>query len=279
MTSPGLRWLPTCTLPGAWQMAIDAWLLQQVSCGNREGPLLRFYSWSRPTLSLGKHQRTLDPRWCSLASQGRLAIVRRPTGGAAVLHGGDLTYALIWPNPPRSRRQAYHLTCRWLQDAFAEVGLPLAFGESPARLDQANCFATNTAADLVHAAGEKRIGSAQLWKGCSLLQHGSIAIEPDQALWAAVFDQPAPNLPLLPLSATLLEHQLFRSALRWLCPSCQDVGRNVDSGFCRQEPLLDWEWLTLATTVSSYEVGGLDGTGLLASAIPRATGSRARPSG
>jgi hypothetical protein len=151
-----LRCLPSCTLPGTWQMAMDAWLLDQVVAGRREGPLLRFYRWSRPTLSLGKHQRAVDPRWLRLVAAGKLEMVRRPSGGSAVLHGGDLTYALIWPDPPRQRREAYRLSCRWLQEAFAAMDLPLRFGETPCRSDQAHCFASSTAADLVHSSAVAR---------------------------------------------------------------------------------------------------------------------------
>ena len=85
---PRLRWLPPCTLSGPWQMAIDAWLLEQVARDGRSGPLLRFYRWSQPTLSLGKHQHTLEERWLQLSREGKLALVRRPSGGSAVLQIG-----------------------------------------------------------------------------------------------------------------------------------------------------------------------------------------------
>ena len=210
-------------------MAIDAWLLEQLVRGERSGPLLRFYRWSQPTLSLGKHQRAIDSRWLHLAHQGQLALVRRPTGGSAVLHGGDLTYALLWPDPPRQRREAYRLCCRWLQEAFAALGQPLAFGDAPARADQPNCVASGTAADLVHPGGAKRVGSAQLWRAGSLLQHGSILLEPDRALWQATFGEPPPQLPPLPLAGPALEAHLLAAARRWLpgaqvpAPTCEEA--------------------------------------------------------
>jgi len=278
--APCLRWLPPCTLPGAWQMAIDAWLLDRIVQGERCGPLLRFYRWSQPTLSLGKHQRAIEERWLQLAREGRLALVRRPTGGSAVLHGGDLTYALLWPDPPRQRREAYRLCCQWLRDAFAAMGQPLEMGDSPARADQPNCFASSTAADLVHRGGAKRIGSAQLWRGRSLLQHGSVLLQPDAALWQDVFEEPSPSLPALPLGGEELEAQLLAAALRWLpAAGFTPPGGPPDTATLRSEPLTDEEWQAIASTVHGYEVLGFTGAVSAASATALATDPSASPRG
>lgn len=272
--SPSLYRIPSCTLPGAWQMAIDSWLLEAVCRGERRGPLLRFYGWSRPTLSLGQHQSLLQPRWVRLAQQGALALVRRPSGGGAVLHGADLTYMLIWPDPPRKRREAYRLSCQWLQDAFASMNQPLVFGEAPCRPDQANCFASSTAADLVHPSGAKRIGSAQRWKDGCLLQHGSLALAPDRRLWEAVFETPAPNLPALPYEGSELENHLLGAALArfpfQVAPSPASLV-NV--------PLQSWEWRTISRGLHTYEIREGTGEEAADSAIALATGSRANPSG
>ncbi|MFO8238350.1 MAG: lipoate--protein ligase family protein [Prochlorococcaceae cyanobacterium] len=204
------RGLPLVCLGGAWQMAIDAWLLEQ------DQPALRLYRWQRPCLSLGRHQRRLPPHWLELAAMGAIEIVRRPSGGGAVLHGGDLAYALVWPQPPLNRRQAYRQACRWLQDAFAALGQPLRFGERPATLAAASCFATATAADLVHGDGSKRIGSAQLWRAGRLLQHGSIQLAPDPRLWRQLFASAPPELPPLPGGEGRLEAALMAAAAHWL---------------------------------------------------------------
>ncbi|MFN9548023.1 MAG: lipoate--protein ligase family protein [Cyanobacteriota bacterium] len=277
---PCLRWLPSCSLPGAWQMAIDAWLLDQIVRGERSGPLLRFYRWSQPTLSLGKHQRTLETRWLHLAQAGALTLVRRPTGGSAVLHGGDLTYALLWPAPPRQRREAYRLCCRWLQKAFAAMGQPLEFGDSPARADQPNCFASSTAADLVQSGGLKRIGSAQVWRGGCLLQHGSVLLQPDSTLWQAVFDTPPPPLPALPLAGEELEAHLLAADLRWLpvASSCAE-GNCPQTATLMREPLTDREWQAIASTLDGYELPGSPGARSALSATALATDPRANPKG
>jgi lipoate---protein ligase len=207
---PWTRGLPLVCLGGAWQMAIDAWLLEQ------DQPALRLYRWQRPCLSVGRHQRRLPASWLELAARGAIELVRRPSGGGAVLHGGDLAYGLVWPQPPPNRRQAYRQACRWLQEAFAALGQPLHFGERPASLAVASCFATATAADLVHDDGSKRIGSAQLWRGGRLLQHGSIQLAPDPGLWRQLFGSPPPALPPLPGGESGLEAALMAAAARWL---------------------------------------------------------------
>ena len=279
MDPHSLRRLPSCTLPGTLQMAIDAWLLDRIMQGDRHGPLLRLYRWSRPTLSLGRHQREVPPHWLQLAAEGRLDLVRRPSGGSAVLHGGDLTYALIWPHPPRQRREAYHLSCLWLQEAFAAMGLPLEFGHAPCQPSQANCFATSTAADLVHSSGQKRIGSAQRWRGHALLQHGSIAIEPDAALWEAVFHTSVPVLPELPLSGEALDLLLFRSASRWWSKVAPEGNARGAGDGPFHDPLRDWEWMAVRSNQTAYEVLTLAGNPSADSAMALATGSSARPSG
>jgi lipoate-protein ligase A len=216
------RWIAPTLLGGAWQMAIDGWLLEQGEAA------LRFYRWSRPTLSLGFHQRQLPPHWWDLQQRGVIDLVRRPSGGRAVLHGGDLTYALVWPDPPQRRVEAYRAACRWLQEAFAAMGQPLTLGREVVRGQHgSNCFASATAADLVHGDGSKRIGSAQLWRRGALLQHGSIQLEPAAALWRQVFGVEPPALERLPLQGEALEALLRRSAAAHLPAAAELHSRDL----------------------------------------------------
>ncbi|MEB3265895.1 MAG: lipoate--protein ligase family protein [Cyanobacteriota bacterium] len=216
------RWIPPTVLGGAWQMAIDGWLLEQGEA------VLRLYRWNRPTLSLGFHQRHWPEHWGPLHQQGAIDLVRRPSGGRAVLHGGDLTYALVWPNPPQGRLEAYQAACRWLQHAFATMGQPLSLGREPVRGQRdANCFATGTAADLVHRNGGKRIGSAQVWRRGVLLQHGSIQLAPPAKLWQQVFGQDPPRLASLPLQGPELEALLRSSAEAHLGPMASLHSRDL----------------------------------------------------
>ena len=254
------RLVPHCRLGGAWQMAIDHWLL------NQGKPALRLYSWQRPTLSLGFHQRRLPQHWRLMAREGKLELVRRPSGGGAVLHGGDLTYALIWPDPPSDRHQAYRQACLWLQRAFAQLGQPLVFGTAPASLAQSSCFATSTAADLVQADGTKRIGSAQLWRGGRLLQHGSIQLAVDGALWQELFQSTPPPLEPLPATPEQVEWLLMESA-----------ARHLPLPAALEQPLRASELAALAANLTDYRVEGVASSP--EASMARTTWGRARPRG
>jgi lipoate-protein ligase A len=194
-------------------MAIDRWMLQQLLAGGP--PMLRLYRWSRPALSLGRHQQ----RWPAQWRDEPLELVRRPSGGRAVLHAGELTYALAFTPQTRDREAVYRHCCQWLQQALANAGEPLQFGQaSPAAAAQrSSCFATATAADLVTARGAKRIGSAQLWHGPALLQHGSLLLDPPAALWQRLFQADPPALAPLPWGREALEQQLHEAAEEHLC--------------------------------------------------------------
>ncbi|MBD2421980.1 lipoate--protein ligase family protein [Cyanobium sp. FACHB-13342] len=237
---PPLRHLPTSCLTGDWQMAIDGWLLEQRT------PAFRLYRWERPTLSLGFHQRSLEAHWGELAAAGVIDLIRRPSGGRAVLHAGELTYALVWPEAVANRQQAYAQACGWLLEAFAQMGLPLEPGRQAASSQRSSCFATSTPADLVHSCGAKRIGSAQLWRRGCLLQHGSILIHPPADLWELVFRTPPPRLPPLPLDASALDNLLTKIALASL-PTA-GTGSNL-------QPLDAAELATIAGRRSGYGVG------------------------
>jgi len=247
-------------------MATDAWLLEQAA------PSFRLYSWQIPTLSLGFHQVTVEARWSELARAGVIELVRRPSGGRAVLHAGEITYGLVWPGAPLGRKRAYGLACRWLLEAFDQLGQPLQQGCQSSATQPSNCFASGTAADLVHADGAKRIGSAQLWRRGCLLQHGSILVDPPADLWQLVFDAPPPRLARLPLQGPALHSLLIRSALTWL--------PTASSGH-RERPLNNDELAAIGARLGPYSEGLGGGT---ASASPeasmeRTTWGRARPSG
>ena len=234
------RWIPPLAGSGPFQMALDELLLDQAVAARVPQACLRLYSWSGPWLSLGYHQRHLPAAWLALAGQGQLGLVRRPSGGRAVLHGGSLTYALIEPNPAGDRRQAYRDHCRWLQRAFAEMGLPLSFGTGQAEGDSGSCFARSSPADLVHGNGAKRIGSAQLWRRGVLLQHGSLLIDPPRELWWQLFQEPPPELPLLPEGVAALGVRLRRAAE-------VDLG----GGPLQERPLDRQEWAELHRRIAN----------------------------
>ncbi|MEH2162360.1 MAG: biotin/lipoate A/B protein ligase family protein [Nostoc sp.] len=169
-------------------MAIDRWLLEQHQSGKHPSTL-RFYTWSPSAISLGYHQRQYPEYWQNLTWQGqKLDLVRRPTGGRAVLHQGDLTYAVITSGITGNRLQVYEKICEFLIQGWRSLGVELDYGtEGRGYIHNPNCFGTATSADLILPDSTKLIGSAQLRRSGTILQHGSMRLQPNAELFAQVF--------------------------------------------------------------------------------------------
>ncbi|NLG64211.1 MAG: lipoate--protein ligase family protein [Actinobacteria bacterium] len=181
MTDLGVRRLPSLTAAGATQMAIDRGLLQ-----NAEFVTARRYLWSPPALSVGKFQR--------LAVHGGdvpFDVVRRPSGGRAVLHGEgfEWSFAVVFPpglRLPAGVRGAYEVVSAAFASALAGAGLPLRAGREQPYRHSALCFRTSLRYDL-HAAGGKVVAVAQVQNGGAVLVHGSVLERrPPRQLLAAV---------------------------------------------------------------------------------------------
>ena len=185
-------------------MAIDRWLLEQHQSGKHPSTL-RFYTWSPSAISLGYHQRQYPEYWQNLTWQGqKLDLVRRPTGGRAVLHQGDLTYAVITSGLTGNRLQVYEKICAFLIQGWRSLGVELHYGtEGRGYIHNPNCFGTATSADLVLPNGGKLIGSAQLRRGGVILQHGSIRLQPDAELFNQVFGAESFTAVQLPQSLSV----------------------------------------------------------------------------
>jgi len=166
---------------GAWNMAVDEWLM---STAAERPPTLRLYGWRLPTVSLGRNERwrrAVDPlRLARL----RVRLVRRPTGGRAVLHHRELTYSVT---APAGRYPDLGLR---LEDTLDRIARALVLGLSqlgvaasvrrrsePFGRQEGACFASTTRFELV-SEGAKRVGSAQYRTPEAFLQHGSIPAYP-----------------------------------------------------------------------------------------------------
>uniref|UniRef100_UPI00313AE61D lipoate--protein ligase family protein n=1 Tax=Crocosphaera sp. Alani8 TaxID=3038952 RepID=UPI00313AE61D len=179
-------------------MAIDRWLFEQQEKG-LISPVLRFYTWSKPTISLGYLQKKYPPYWDNLIWRKEpLDLVVRPTGGRAVLHQGDLTYMIVMPLDHRKTLAIYRDICTFLIQGLKTLGISLQYGTAKrGYIRNSSCFNTATVADLVTSDGSKVIGSAQRRGKRSILQHGSLVLSTDKELFETVFNQVAPwNLTL-----------------------------------------------------------------------------------
>ncbi|HEY9858105.1 MAG TPA: biotin/lipoate A/B protein ligase family protein [Candidatus Obscuribacterales bacterium] len=235
--APVWRLIPPLQAPGQVQMALDAWLFQQ-HCLGLHPPTLRFYTWAPAAISLGYHQRQWPSFWHEITWQGApLELVPRPTGGRAVLHQGDLTYAVITSGLPSNRTQAYRTICEFLIQGWRSLGIELHYGTAGrGYIHNPNCFGTATGADLVLPQGGKLIGSAQLRRGQSILQHGSIRLEPDTTLFSQVFGSDFIHLPELPLA--LRGKSLVQAVIDALVTALQDcLGVQLVT-----QPLSSAEW-------------------------------------
>ena len=203
-------------LPGARNMARDWTLLEGVAAGSGP-PTIRFYGWSPPCLSLGRHQglEAVDLGFC--AHEG-IDVVRRPTGGRAVLHHIELTYSVAAPlgRPPlpSGLQPAYRMLCQVLVDACRELGVAAALTEGevnvalPGPRTTVPCFKAPAAGEVV-VAGRKLVGSAMRAHGGAMLQHGSILLDWDGRLQAGAMGL-ANDRELRPHVTTLAE-QLGRA--------------------------------------------------------------------
>jgi lipoate-protein ligase A len=231
------RLIPCFAAAGNVQMAVDRWLLKQHELGKHPSTL-RFYTWSPPAISLGYHQNKYPEFWENLTTNftgenDKLDLVRRPSGGRAVLHQGDLTYAVITSGIGGSRLQAYAKICEFLIQGWRSLGVELNYGQAGrGYIHNPNCFGTATGADLVLADGSKLIGSAQLRKGEAILQHGSILLKPDADLFEQVFGKDAFTFAKLPEN---LDQETIINAL--VVAACDSFNMQVEI-----QPLSDAEW-------------------------------------
>src|SRR6266545_2196139 len=189
--SQTFRLLPFAGADGATNMAADEAMLESAVRGVAS---LRFYTWTEPTLSLGYFQAAEERH--SAANLSGLAWVRRSTGGAAIVHHHELTYALALPSA-KEWSSAEHWICRFhhiLQRVLAERGVTshaVVCGEEQ-KLGAVVCFLHQTPGDLL-IGGSKVAGSAQRKMRGALLQHGSILLHRSQYVphLAGINDRPA----------------------------------------------------------------------------------------
>ena len=203
----------TNNLPGFDQMALDLNSLDQTISNPEIILTLRFYYWTGDWLSIGYHQKEIPLHWKKLLSNGEINIVRRPSGGGAVLHSGGITYALTFKKT-YYQILSYKMVNNWLIKSFRELGLNLQNGTFRKSLINTNCFGTSLISDLIDQDGFKRIGSAQYRKKDAFLQHGEIQTNPSKDLWFKLFREEAPPKVNLGLTNDEIVEHLSNSFLK-----------------------------------------------------------------
>lgn len=208
---------------GPSNMAIDEALALACARG-WSPPTLRLYRWAVPTVSLGYNQPIRADVNLSLCVRRGIPVVRRPTGGRALLHDRELTYSLALPIPTGSRGvlQDY----RWISYCFLlalrRLGVAATFSRGTRITEEAGgvCFLSASRYEL-SVNGQKVLGSAQRRFSGALLQHGSLLIDVDHSVWTSLF----PQARELRARATGLKAVLGRS------PSWEEVVGAVRGGF------------------------------------------------
>ena len=165
-------------------MAVDEALLEAVRCGD-SGPVLRLYAWAPPCLSLGYGQKWTEADPVRLAERG-WGLVRRPTGGRAILHTDELTYSITLPEGhPLAQGDildSYRRISQALLAGLQSLGLETqAERRAERRVQPAGpvCFETPSHYEVTTPDGRKVIGSAQTRRRGGVLQHGTIPLHGD----------------------------------------------------------------------------------------------------
>lgn len=255
---------PPCPLPARWavrhdppgdgvaNMAADAALPGWAAahgCG-----VVRVYGWARPTVSFGRHEAAagrFTP--ASLAAAG-VEAVRRPTGGRALLHHREVTYAVALPLPPEAGwRAAYAAVNARLVVALRSLGVPAELapapagppgGTAPQAVPPPLCFAAPAPGEVM-AHGRKLVGSAVWREDAGYLQHGSILLADDQALLvraaAVPLAPPPPAASLAALVPGLTADAVARALMAALTAPAADVSAPHPRPFVRTAALQDAE--------------------------------------
>lgn len=179
------RFINTGINDGAYNMAVDEVIMQFVAEG-LVPPTLRFYGWNPPAISLGYFQHAAKEVDLANCRDRGIDVVRRLTGGRAVLHDKELTYSIIlpdqYPGIPKTVTDSYRLLSQGLLEGFKELGIAAQLAPQvklkSTEFTSGACFDAPSSYELT-VDGKKIVGSAQVRRQGVILQHGSILNELD----------------------------------------------------------------------------------------------------
>jgi len=191
---PAFRLVVHPKMDGRWNMAVDEALAEAVGSG-QSAPVVRLYGFSPPTLSLGRFQPARGQLVPGRLQSDGIVLVRRPTGGHAVLHDDELTYSVALPKhggplpgaqpatagaPPgvgARKREVYLFIARILLAGLANLGIHGTVNAAQrGDVHNPDCFGSAGEYEISGSGGRKLIGSAQMTTRQAILQHGSIPL-------------------------------------------------------------------------------------------------------
>jgi len=184
--------IPYSINSGKYNMEYDEYLLEYSIKNNIKTPIFRLYGWSPACVSLGRNQNEehINKEFCS---QNNIDIVRRLTGGRALLHDDELTYSFVCPTDYLQNGETIIQSYKEISGALAlglkNLGLNAEFPvEKKAHTNFEYCMSLATGADL-SINNKKIIGSAQFRKQSYILQHGSIMFNYDKNILKEIFSE------------------------------------------------------------------------------------------
>lgn len=187
-----MKIIPYKTRTGKENMQIDSDLLDFAIKNELKEPIFRLYGWEPACVSLGRNQKD-DFLDYELLKSKNIDVVRRLTGGRALLHDKEITYSFICPESFLQNGShivsSYKEISQILIDKFKKLGIDLDFGASkPIKTRFDYCMLISTGADLCYKE-KKLIGSAQCRSHGYILQHGSILYDYDKKLLEEIFKE------------------------------------------------------------------------------------------
>lgn len=187
-----MKIIPYETRTGKENMQIDSDLLDFAIKNELKEPIFRLYGWEPACVSLGRNQKD-DFLDYELLKSKNIDVVRRLTGGRALLHDKEITYSFICPESFLQNGShivsSYKEISQILIDKFKKLGIDLDFGASkPIKTGFDYCMLISTGADLCYKE-KKLIGSAQCRSHGYILQHGSILYDYDKNLLEEIFKE------------------------------------------------------------------------------------------
>ena len=181
-----MKYIKFNTYTGKENMQIDSDLLENAIADQTKEPIFRLYAWSPKCVSLGRNQVVNEENFDGVD------VVRRVTGGRALLHDNEVTYSYVTPVSiiPNGEdvKNSYKHISGILIDFFNTLGVELDFGGGSVCAKHNYCMLISTGADVCYE-GKKIIGSAQYRKNGYILQHGSILFGYDKAFLGKLFNE------------------------------------------------------------------------------------------